>query len=90
MLLILLNGLKTVGKIVNNLIKIKEDNKMDYIVEYSVDGEIKEEIITFEDFISDFIEDFILDKLYDLEECENIEILHIESLRDYNVDVYNL
>lgn len=63
---------------------------MDYIVEYSVDGEIKEEIITFEDFISDFIEDFILDKLYDLEECENIEILHIEYLRDYSINVEEL
>ena len=63
---------------------------MDYIVEYSVNGEIKEGVISFDDFYSDFIEDFILDKLEDLEESRNIEILHIELLRDYNVDVYNL
>ena len=73
---------------------------MDYIVEYSVNGEIKEEVVSFEDFISsDFIEDFILDELYDLEEFrqdsyENkpleIDIIHIEPLRDYNVNVYKL
>ena len=73
---------------------------MDYIVEYSVNGEIKEEIVSFDDFISNkVIEDFIKDKLYDLEEFEQdsyenkpleIDILHIESLRDYNVDVYKL
>ena len=73
---------------------------MDYIVEYSVNGEIKEEIVSFEDFIpSEVIEDFIKDKLYDLEEFEQdsyenkpleIDILHIESLRDYSVDVYKL
>ena len=44
---------------------------MDYIVEYSVNGEIKEEIVSFDDFISNKdIEDFIKDKLYDLEEFE--------------------
>ena len=73
---------------------------MDYIVEYSVNGEIKEEIVSFDDFISNkVIEDFIKDKLYDLEEFEQdsyenkpleIDILHIESLRDYSVDVYKL
>ena len=72
---------------------------MDYRVEYSVNGEIKEEIVSFDDFYSDFIEDFIKDKLYDLEEFEQdsyenkpleIDILHIETLRDYNVDVYKL
>ena len=73
---------------------------MDYIVEYSVNGEIKEEIVSFDDFISNkVIEDFIKDKLYDLEEFEQdsyenkpleIDILHIESLRDYSVDVYRL
>ena len=73
---------------------------MDYIVEYSVNGEIKEEIVSFEDFIpSEVIEDFIKDKLYDLEEFEQdsyenkpleIDILHIETLRDYSVDVYKL
>ena len=64
---------------------------MDYMVEYSVNGEIKMEVVSFEDFItSDFIEDFILDKLEDLEESRDIKILHIEPLRDYNVDVYNL
>ena len=74
---------------------------MDYIVEYSVNGEIKEEIVSFDDFISSevVIEDFIMDKLYDLEEFEQdsyenkpleIDILHIETLRDYSVDVYKL
>ena len=74
---------------------------MDYIVEYSVNGEIKEEIVSFDDFISSevVIEDFIKDKLYDLEEFEQdsyenkpleIDILHIETLRDYSVDVYKL
>ena len=73
---------------------------MDYIVEYSVNGEIKEEIVSFEDFIpSDVIEHFIMDKLYDLEEFEHdsyenkpleIDILHIALLRDYSVDIYRL
>lgn len=64
---------------------------MDYMVEYSVNGEIKMEVVSFEDFItSDFIEDFILDKLEDLEESRDIKILHIEPLRDYNVNVYEL
>ena len=73
---------------------------MDYIVEYSVNGEIKMEVVSFDDFISNkVIEDFIKDKLYDLEEFEQdsyenkpleIDIVHIESLRDYNVDVYRL
>ena len=64
---------------------------MDYMVEYSVNGKIKMEVVSFEDFItSDFIEDFILDKLEDLEESRDIKILHIEPLRDYNVNVYNL
>ena len=74
---------------------------MDYIVEYSVNGEIKEEIVSFDDFISSevVIEDFIMDKLEYLEEFKQdsyenkpleIDILHIELLRDYNVDVYKL
>ena len=64
---------------------------MDYMVEYSVNGKIKMEVVSFEDFItSDFIVDFILDKLEDLEESKDIKILHIEPLRDYNVNVYNL
>ena len=73
---------------------------MDYIVEYSVNGEIKEEIVSFEDFIpSEVIEDFIMDKLEYLEEFEHIsyenkslkiDILQIELLRDYNVDIYKL
>ena len=73
---------------------------MDYIVEYSVNGKIKMEVVSFEDFItSDFIVDFIMDKLYELEEFEHnnyeneslkIDILHIELLRDYNVNVYEL
>ena len=73
---------------------------MDYIVEYSVNGEIKMEVVSLDDFIpSEVIEDFIKDKLYDLEEFEQdsyenkpleIDILHIETLRDYSVDVYKL
>ena len=73
---------------------------MDYIVEYSVNGEIKEEIVSFDDFIpSEVIEDFIMDKLEYLEEFKQdsyenkpleIDILHIETLRDYSVDVYKL
>ena len=75
---------------------------MDYIVEYSVNGEIKMEVVSLDDFIpSEVIEDFIKDKLYDLEEFEQdsyenenkpleIDILHIKLLRDYNVDIYKL
>ena len=75
---------------------------MDYRVEYSVNGEIKMEVVSLDDFIpSEVIEDFIKDKLYDLEEFEQdsyenenkpleIDILHVETLRDYNVDVYKL
>ena len=73
---------------------------MDYIVVYSVNGEIKMEVVSFDDFISNkVIEDFIMDRLYDLEEFEHdsyenkpleIDILHIETLRDYSVDVYKL
>ena len=73
---------------------------MDYVVEYSVNGEIKMEVVSFEDFISnEVIEDLIKDKLYDLEEFRHdtydnksleIDILHIELLRDYNVDVYKI
>ena len=73
---------------------------MDYIVEYSVNGEIKEEVVSFEDYISnEFIEDRIMAELYDLEEFEQdsyedisleIDILHIETLRDYNVNVEDL
>ena len=73
---------------------------MDYIVEYSVNGEIKMEVVSFEDFIpSEFIENFIMDELYDLEEFKQdsyedksleIDILHIETLRDYNVNVEDL
>ena len=63
----------------------------DYEVEYKVNGEIKVEIVILEDFIdADFVKDFIYDKLEELEETSNIEILHIELLRDYNVNVYNL
>ena len=63
----------------------------DYEVEYKVSGEVKIEIVILEEFIdSDFVKDFIYDKLEELEETSNIEILHIELLRDYNVDVYRL
>ena len=63
----------------------------DYEVEYKVNGEIKVEIVILEDFIdSDFVKDFIYDKLEELEETSNIEILHIEPVRDYNVNVYKL
>ena len=73
---------------------------MDYVVEYSVNGEIKIEVVSFEDFIpSEIIEDSIMDELYELEEFRHdtyenksleIDILHIEPLRDYNINVYNL
>ena len=62
----------------------------DYEVEYKVNGEIKVEIVVLEEFYSDLMEDFILDKLEDLEGSRDIKIIHIEPLRDYNVDVYNL
>ena len=48
-LLILFNGLRNVGKIV------KEENKMDYVVAYSVNGEIKIEVVSFEDFVGDIL-----------------------------------
>ena len=68
-----------------------EINKFDYEVEYKANGEIKVEIVVLEEFIdSDFVRDFIYDKLEELEETSNIEILHIEPVRDYNVNVYNL
>ena len=74
---------------------------MDYRVEYSVNGEIKMEVVSLDDFIPSevVIEDFIMDKLYDLEEFKQdsyenkpleIDILHIETLRDYSVDTYRL
>ena len=62
----------------------------DYYVKYIINNIEKATIVILEDFYSDFIEDFILDKLEDLEGSRNIEIIHIESLRVYNVDVYNL
>ena len=62
----------------------------DYNVKYIINNIEKTTIVILDDFYSDFIEDFILDKLEDLEGSRNIEILHIEPLRDYNVDVYNL
>ena len=53
---------------------------MDYMVEYSVNGEIKMEVVSFEDFItSDFIEDFILDKLYELEEFEHNNFVDVKE-----------
>ena len=64
---------------------------MDYIVEYSVNGEIKIEVVSFGDFIpSEFVDDFIMEEIEDLEKSSDIEIIHIEPLRDYNVNVYNL
>ena len=72
---------------------------MDYIVEYGVNGEIKMEVVSFEDFIpSEIIEDSIMDELYELEEFRHdndnksleIDVLHIDLLRDYNVDVYKI
>lgn len=63
----------------------------DYEVEYKANGEIKVEIVILEEFIdSDFVEDFIYDELEELEETSNIEILHIEPIRDYNVNIYEL
>ena len=62
----------------------------DYYVKYIINNIEKSTIIILDDFYSDFIEDFILDKLEDLEGSRDIEITHIEALRDYNIDVYNL
>ena len=62
----------------------------DYNVKYIINNIEKTTIVILDDFYSDFIEDFILDKLEDLEGSRDIEIIHIESLRDYNVNVYNL
>ena len=71
----------------------------DYYVKYIINNIEKSTIIILDEFYSDFTEDFILDKLYDLEEFEHdsyeneslkIDIIHIEPLRDYNVNVYNL
>ena len=62
----------------------------DYYVKYIINNIEKSTTVILDDFYSDFIEDFILDKLEDLEGSRDIEILHIELLRDYNVDVYNL
>lgn len=64
---------------------------MDYEVTYKVNDEIKIEVVSFDDFIViDFLQDFVLDKLEYLEEVSDIEIIHIENLRDYEVDVYQL
>lgn len=62
----------------------------DYDVKYIINNIEKTTIVTLDDFYSDFIEDFILDKLEDLEGSRDIEILHIEPVRDYNVNVYEL
>ena len=62
----------------------------DYYVKYIINNIEKTTIVILDDFYSDFIEDFILDKLEDLEGSRDIEIIHIESLRDYNVNVYEL
>ena len=62
----------------------------DYYVKYIINNIEKSTTVILDDFYSDFIEDFILDKLEDLEESRDIEILHIDLLRDYNVNVYNL
>ena len=63
---------------------------MDYIVKYIINNIEKSTIVILDDFYSDFIEDFILDKLEDLEGSRDIEFLHIETLRDYSVDIYRL
>ena len=62
----------------------------DYYVKYIINNIEKSTTVILDDFYSDFIEDFILDKLEDLEESRDIKIIYIESLRDYNVNVYNL
>ena len=62
----------------------------DYYVKYIINNIEKATIIILDDFYSDFIVDFILDKLYELEESRDTKILHVELLRDYNVNVYNL
>ena len=40
---------------INKLIKVKEENKMDYMVEYSVNGENKMEVVSFEDYVGDIL-----------------------------------
>ena len=62
----------------------------DYYVKYIINNIEKTTIIILDDFYSDFIEDFILDKLEDLEGSRDIEILHIETLRNYSVNVEEL
>ena len=85
-----MDGLRNVGKIVNKLKDMEENKMFDYYVKYIINNIEKTTIVILDDFYSDFIEDFILDKLEDLEESRDIKILHIEPLRDYNVNVYNL
>ena len=66
---------------------------MDYKVEFMLDGEVKEDIVCLDDFNSlgsDFLEDFVKDQLIEKYESENIKIIHMETLIDYNVNVYDL
>ena len=70
---------------------------MDYRVEFVMngDGKIKEDIVYLEDgnnLGADFLEDFIKDVLVEKYEIDyiDLDIVHIETLIDYNVDVYKL
>ena len=70
---------------------------MDYIVQFVIndDEKIKEDIVYLEDgnnLGADFLEDFIKDVLVDKYEVDyiDLDIVHIETLIDYNVDVYKL
>ena len=68
---------------------------MDYRVEFVMNGdkEIKEDIVYLEEWIgADFVEDLIKDILVEKYEVDyiDLDIVHIETLIDYNVDVYKL
>lgn len=63
----------------------------DYVVIYKVNGEIKDEVISFEEFIdTDFINEFFLDELELQYGIRDIEILDYYELFDKTVDVYSL
>ena len=70
---------------------------MDYRVQFVINGEeeIREDIVYLEDgnnLGADFLEDFIKDILVEKYEVDyiDLDIVHIETLIDYNVDVYKL
>ena len=70
---------------------------MDYRVQFVIndDGKIREDIVYLEDgnnLGADFLEDFIKDVLVEKYWVDyiDLDIVHIETLIDYNVDVYKL